>query len=144
MVFNLCTSSYDALYLYYVLWKYLKGFKSFSADTISKLKFSQVENSVKYKWSYGSCSLHIAWWCFIFLPKSMKISQRFQSNWAVTISKGNNSVKTYRWSVGCCSLHMVWWWFILVLSFMKNILNSISHWVDTISKGNNSVKCRWS
>ena len=58
------------------LWKYFKGFQSFWADTLSKLKFFKGNNSIKCKWSYGSCSLHIAWWCFIFLPSSMKISLR--------------------------------------------------------------------
>ena len=46
-VLNLCTSSDDALYLYQVSRKYLKRFQSYSANTISLLKFSKGHNSIK-------------------------------------------------------------------------------------------------
>ena len=70
-VFNLCTSSDGALYLYQVSWKYLilsgQGFCT---------KFSRGIILSKCRWSYGPCSNHITWWCSIFEPKFMKISQR--------------------------------------------------------------------
>ena len=47
MVLNLCISSDDALYLYQVSRKYLKGFQSYSEYTVCILKFSKGHNSVK-------------------------------------------------------------------------------------------------
>ena len=47
MVFNLCTSSDDALYLYQVSRKYLIGFHSYWADMICILKFTKGHNFVK-------------------------------------------------------------------------------------------------
>ena len=41
MVLVLCTSSVNALYLYQDLLKYLKGFGSYCADTISIVKFAK-------------------------------------------------------------------------------------------------------
>ena len=46
MVFNLCTSSDDTLYLYQVSRKYLKGFRSYQEDAVCILKFSKGHNSV--------------------------------------------------------------------------------------------------
>ena len=46
MVLNLCTSSDDALYLYQVSRKYLKGFWSYQEAVVCKLKFSKGYNSV--------------------------------------------------------------------------------------------------
>ena len=46
MVFNLCISSDDALYLYQVSRKYLKGFQSYWEDVVCKLKFSEGHNAV--------------------------------------------------------------------------------------------------
>ena len=43
----LCPSSDDALYLYQVSRKYLKGFQSYGADAICILKFAKGHNSVK-------------------------------------------------------------------------------------------------
>ena len=40
MVLNLCTSSDDALYLYQVSRKYLKGFQSYREDVVCILKFT--------------------------------------------------------------------------------------------------------
>ena len=48
MFLVLCTSSDDALYLYQILNKYLKGFGRYCADTISIMKFAKGHNSVKY------------------------------------------------------------------------------------------------
>ena len=76
MVLNLCIFFDDALYLYQVSSKYLTGFQSFGADTTSKLKFSKNNNSIKCSGNFGSCSLQIALWCYIFLPSYVKISQR--------------------------------------------------------------------
>ena len=47
MVLNLYISSDDALYLYQVSRKYLKGFHSYRADVIYILKFIKGHNSVK-------------------------------------------------------------------------------------------------
>ena len=47
MVFVLCMSFDDASYLYQGWWKYLKGFQSYWADTISTVKFSKGHNSLK-------------------------------------------------------------------------------------------------
>ena len=47
MVLILWTSSDYVLYLYPVLWKYLKGFGSYCVDTISIVKFAKVKNYVK-------------------------------------------------------------------------------------------------
>ena len=47
MVHYLCTSSDQASYLYHVLWKHLKHFQIYWADTISILKFSMGHYSVK-------------------------------------------------------------------------------------------------
>ena len=47
MVLILCSSPDNALYLYHILCKYLKGFESSCADTISIMKFAKGHNSVK-------------------------------------------------------------------------------------------------
>ena len=47
MVLVLRISSDNALYLYKVLQKYLRGFRSYCADTISIVKFAKGNNSVK-------------------------------------------------------------------------------------------------
>ena len=46
MVLNLGTSSDDALYLYQVSRKYLKGFQSYRDDAVCILKLSKGHNSV--------------------------------------------------------------------------------------------------
>ena len=46
MVLDLCTSSEDALYLYQVSRKYLKGFKSYCEDAFCILTFSKGHYSV--------------------------------------------------------------------------------------------------
>ena len=46
MVLYLCTSSDDALYLYQVSRKYLKGFQSYQEDAVCILKYSKEHNSV--------------------------------------------------------------------------------------------------
>ena len=46
MVLNLCTSSDDALYLYQVSQKYLKGFLSYREDAVFILKISKGHYSV--------------------------------------------------------------------------------------------------
>ena len=46
MVLNLCTSSDDALHLYQVSRKYLKGFQSYQEDAVCIMKFSKGHNSV--------------------------------------------------------------------------------------------------
>ena len=46
MVLNLSISSDDALYLYQVSRKYLKGFQSYREDVVCILKFSKGHNSV--------------------------------------------------------------------------------------------------
>ena len=46
MVLNLCTSPHDALYLYHVSRKYLKGFQSYQEDAVCILKFTKGHNSV--------------------------------------------------------------------------------------------------
>ena len=51
MVLNLCTSSDDALYLYQVSRKHLKGFHSYQEDAVCILKFSKGHNSVDSGWS---------------------------------------------------------------------------------------------
>ena len=47
MDFVLCTLSDEALYLYLILRKYLKGFGSNCMDTISIVKFAKRHNFVK-------------------------------------------------------------------------------------------------
>ena len=47
MVLVRCTYFDNALYLYQVLKKYLRGFVSYCADTISTVKFAKGHNSVK-------------------------------------------------------------------------------------------------
>ena len=46
MVLYLCISTDDALYLYQVSRKYLKGFQSYCEDVVCTLKFSKGHNSV--------------------------------------------------------------------------------------------------
>ena len=46
MVLNLCTSPDNALYLYQVSRKYLKGFQNYREDAVCILKFSKESNSV--------------------------------------------------------------------------------------------------
>ena len=46
MVLNLCPSPDDALYLYQVSRKYLKGIQSYREDAVCILKFSKGHNSV--------------------------------------------------------------------------------------------------
>ena len=48
IVLVLCTSFGDALYLYLVSGKYLKGFQSYGAVKISIMKFLKEHNSVKH------------------------------------------------------------------------------------------------
>ena len=53
MVLNLCTSSDDALYLYQVSRKYLKGFQSYREDVVCILEFTNgyySVNSVGESW----------------------------------------------------------------------------------------------
>ena len=60
MVLVLCKLSNHALYLYKVSWKYLKGFQSYWADTISYIKiFKEAPFRRKYRWSYDPCFQHI-------------------------------------------------------------------------------------
>ena len=47
MVLVLCTSSDNVLYLYQVVSKFLKGFKSYCAETVTIVKFAKGHNSVK-------------------------------------------------------------------------------------------------
>ena len=47
MIVLLRISSDNASYLYQVSWKYLKGFRSYCANTISIVKFAKGHNSVK-------------------------------------------------------------------------------------------------
>ena len=80
MVLVLCKLSNHALYLYEVSWKYLKGFQSYSADTISYIKiFKEARFHRKYRWSYDPCSQHIFWSCFILYKVSWKYLKGFQS-----------------------------------------------------------------
>ena len=95
----LCTSSDNALYLYQVLLKYLKGFQMYCEDTISIVKFAKGHNSIK---NVGGLmvlvlclSFHNALYRF---PSLWKYIKGFQRYWVYTISivkfsKGNNSVK---------------------------------------------------
>ena len=46
MVLNFFKLSDDALYLYQVSRKYLKGFQSYQEDAVCILKFSKLQNSV--------------------------------------------------------------------------------------------------
>ena len=46
MVLNLCLSPDNALYLYHVVRKYLKGFQSYQKDAVCILKFSKGHNFV--------------------------------------------------------------------------------------------------
>ena len=46
MILNLCTSADDALYLYQVSRKYLRGFQNYREDAVCILKFSKGHNSV--------------------------------------------------------------------------------------------------
>ena len=77
MVLVLSMSFDDVLYLYQGSWKNLKGFQSYWADTISIVKFSKGHNSVK-----GSFSLHIVWWCFIFVQIFMNTSSTIFLMWS--------------------------------------------------------------
>ena len=54
MVLILSILNDNALYLYQVLSKYLIGFQLGWS-----LKIAKGHNSVKCKWSYGTCSIHI-------------------------------------------------------------------------------------
>ena len=47
MVLNICPLSDDALYLYQVSRKYLKGFHCYWGNAINTLKFAKGHNSVK-------------------------------------------------------------------------------------------------
>ena len=62
-VCNLCTLSR----IIFVLWKYLKGFKNYLADTISKLKFSKGHNSIKSVGRYLICAHRLIMFCICTL-----------------------------------------------------------------------------
>ena len=99
MVLVYCTSSDNALYLYQILWKYLKGFGSYCADTISIVKFAKGHNSIKNVGGVMVLVLCMSCNDALYLYRgSWKYLKGFQSYWADTISmvkfsKGHNSVK---------------------------------------------------
>ena len=77
MVLVLCTLSDDALYLYQVSWKYLKGFKSFFERTgFPIFKFSKGNNSIKMEELWSLLSVHRLMMLYIsrkFNEKSQRV-----------------------------------------------------------------------
>ena len=150
-VFNLCTSSGHALYFYQVLWNYLERFQSYRADTISILKISKGNNSIKnVGWvtvvNFCTSSGHALY----FYQVLWHYLKRYQSYRADTISilkitKGNNSAK----NVGgvtvfnlCTSSGHALYFYQVLWNYLKLYQ---SYRADTISilkisKGNNSTK----
>ena len=98
-VFYLCTSTGHALYFYQVSWNYLEQYQSYRADTISILKITKGNNSVKNVGGVNIVNLctssgHALYLCQL----SWNYLERYQSYRADTISirkitKGNNSAK---------------------------------------------------
>ena len=90
---------------------------------------------------YSSYSMHVIWWCFIFMWSFMKIAWKvFTRNYNCRISKANNS-KMYRQELLflCC---VVWRCFIFLWSFMKylkgfQVIERTPNDHCQISKGNN-------
>ena len=98
-VFNLCTSSGHALYLYQVLWNYLERYQSYRVDTISILKITKGNNSPKNVGGVTVVNLCMSsGHALYFYQVLWHYHERYQSYRADTISilkisKGNNSAK---------------------------------------------------
>ena len=76
MVLNLCISPDDALCLYQVSRKYLKGFQSFREDAIRILKFLKGHNSVNSIGGVMALVLSTLSDYFIFALSFVKVSHR--------------------------------------------------------------------
>ena len=98
-VVNLCTSSGHALYLCQVSWNYLKRYQSYRADTISILKISKGNNSIKNVGGVTVVNLCTSsGHALYFYQVLWNYLERYPSYRADTmsilkISKGNNSAK---------------------------------------------------
>ena len=77
MVLNLCISPDNALYLYHVSRKYLKGFQSYQEDAVCILKFSKGHNSVNSLGGVMALVLStLSGGIFIFVPSFIKVAHR--------------------------------------------------------------------
>ena len=123
MILNLCISFDYALYLYQVSQNIWTGFRV--TDTISLLKFSKGQNSIKNARGVTFLVLcKFVWWCFIFVPKFREnISKVFKviertrflhKNFQKAIIPSKR-----KWSYSSSSLHIVWLCCIFVSSFAK-------------------------
>ena len=150
-VFNLCTSSGQALDFYQVSWNYLEQYQSYRADTISILKITKGNNSTKNVGGVNIVDLCTSCGHALYLCQlSWNYLKRYQSYRADTISirkitKGNNSAKTVGGVtvVNPCTLsgHALYFYQVL-WNYLKR---HQSYRADTISilkitKGNNSAK----
>ena len=150
-ILNLCTSSGHALYFYQVLWNYLKRYQSYRADTISILKITKGNNSLKNVGGVTFVDLCTSSGHALYFNQVLwNYLKRYQSYRADTISilkisKGNNSAK----NVGgvtvvdlCMSSGHALYFYQVLWNYLKQYL---SYRADTISilqitKGNNSAK----
>ena len=148
-IVNLCTLSGHALYFYQVLWHYLKRYQSYRADTISILKITKGNNSVKNVGGIKVVNLctssgHALYLCQV----SWNYLERYQSYRTDTISirkitKGNNSAKNVGGVTVVISAHRLVMLYIStkfceIISNGIKVLDTIS--ILKISKGSNSAK----
>ena len=71
------TPSWSDIYVYHILFKYLKGYKSSGVNKVCPLKFFKGDNSKNDgRKNNGSCMWHTVLIWYISLPNKIKISQR--------------------------------------------------------------------
>ena len=98
------------VYLYKVSLKYSGRYRSYSTNTIFTRKISKGHDSIKKcRWSVRSCSLHIVWWWFIFVPIS----------WMVSVMEGTQIVygRTDGWRAPHNMTYL--WWVYKNIQFIK-------------------------
>ena len=150
-VVNLCTLSDHALYFYQVLWNYLKRYQSYRVDTISILKITKGNNSLKNVGGVTVVNLCTSsGHALYFYQVLWHYLKRYQNYRADTISilentKGNNSAKNAGW-VNVVNLCMSSGHVLYLCQVSWNYLERFQRYrADTISirkitKGNNSAK----
>ena len=77
-------------------------------------QISKKNNSKNVDKSYGSCGVHVVWWCFILLWSFMKISWRFSHEIAIVEFQRRVTPKIIDKSYGSCVVHIVLWCFIFL------------------------------
>ena len=95
---HLCTSPDYALYSTKFHKNISKGFRVIGRTLFPNYNWRRAQHHQKYRRINGPYSLHITWWCFIFVPNIMKVSQKVSQLLSrhisqLKFSKGHDSVK---------------------------------------------------